>query len=414
VATLTTLSLSLMKTAHLFALILTGSSLFLCPALAGDISSFAALKGKGYHVSDDREHPGVNAGRAFFLEGYVRGVGLLSGTVQTPLRSIPLRSEVIGNAFFAFDGFWDMWTSDSAENLDSMIGIGPFQFTIGSVNDGEQTATINLPSAAFPQTIPTPGLFPGLQLYSGKPPFMWDTPVSYDPTTDLVITWNEFTDGGPNDFIQLAVASMPPSLGAVFVTAGYGQTGAIPASCTSFTIPAGLLSVTNARYTVTLRFIKVSEVDQGSITGATGVSGYFTETEFYVKTGDSSYGQPFPDNLAPYLTDYPKTNDVLNEHLRQVIFTFSESMAPGGRITFSPNVTVTSQNWMSWDRTSFICILAPEFERSAAVNYNLEGFTDLKGNPLPEEQTTGSFKTPAVEYAFRDSYLTSRGTYSSI
>jgi hypothetical protein len=368
---------------------------------SADLSSFAVYKGNGYQQEfvPLNEAPRPSGYRLFVFEPQFLGSSLIEGFLQSPPLDWRIPPTSLGQGYFAQGGLWNSWSSDSAARLNNFWPAGTYSASLESAHDGLQSFSFSFPSDDYPTSIPKVHPFPGFQYYDEAAPMFWATPIPYFPTNVLELSWDEFLDRKPDDFIQIAIGLFEESgVRTVFKTPEYGQPGAIPASATTYTIPASTLP-DNQRFLVFLRFVRVSAVDETSIPGSNGVIGFFTENEFYMRTGTAWYGEPSPDNNPPRLSSISVLTPTRKTSFG---FTFSESIGTEPQVTCS-NALILSQHWNSWQRDYLEVEVFVEYDTE--VTWKLDNVKDLAGNPLREQDTTGTFRTrPAPELYFSRSY----------
>src|SRR5207244_10501443 len=123
-----------------------------------------------------------------------------------------------------------------------------------------------------------------------------------------------------------------------------GATGALNGTATSVVIPANTLAASQS-YSLNLTFAKILNRDTTSYPGATGVSGYFKETQVLAMTGSGGPG-PGPDTNAPTLSyTTPVTNASRVPVNTQVVFAFNEPMETTNSIELRGNITAARFNY---------------------------------------------------------------------
>src|SRR5205085_11969917 len=121
-------------------------------------------------------------------------------------------STTMGQGYFAQGGLWNSWSSDSAAHLNNFWPAGMYSASIESAHNGLQAFSFSLPSDDYPTSIPKVHPFPGFQYYDEAAPMFWATPIPYFPTNVLELSWDEFLDRKPDDFIQIAIGLFEESV----------------------------------------------------------------------------------------------------------------------------------------------------------------------------------------------------------
>src|SRR6185295_9700892 len=110
---------------------------------------------------------------------------------------------------------------------------------------------------------------------------------NYDAMQNLVynayntISWEPFTGGAANDFIQVQIENLRGD--NVWETPDFGENGALDGVATRTILPADALAP-GVIYHGTIRFVKVLSRNSPDYPGAIGTVGYFKRTEFTVRT----------------------------------------------------------------------------------------------------------------------------------
>ena len=265
--------------------------------------------------------------------------------------------------------------------LNSSYASGVYSLAIMAVSDGPKTATLNLTGDSYPNA-PSVSNFPELQLVN--------------PAASLTVTWPAATA----DFIQVKIEDLLGN--GVFKTPEFGQPGALAGSATSVTIPANTLPANpvTPQYFLKLTFVKVTNQDTTSYAGATGVSGYFAETQVFMNVlGGGGPGPEPGDTNAPTLFSSSPENKATRVSVdSQVLFTFSEPMSPTNAIEWSSNVSAGNFTctW-GFGGLALTCVYKTSLPTSSVITWNLTGFKDAAGNPL--KPVSGQFTTSCEEPA---------------
>lgn len=370
---------------YLLALITVAASV-----AGGEVKNFAVYKGVRFYQQQPEGSPHPNANGHFVCELQVGGPGLLSAQVETPGEVIELNPSINGLSPFLTGGLF---------RYGANVGTGEFRFTIQTEPENQETATLTLNGDSYPST-------PKMEL---PPGFLWRDFEShltrlhspYDSQTDLRLEWEEFADREPNDFIQVAVLLWfgTGEVKTVFRTPGFGEPGMLPASATEVTIPGGTLPP-NSRFYTYLRFYRVREINSTGIPGATGISASFSELMMEIRTDTSDYGQPYEDTIAPELQSV-HVEEASQRDWLEVDFYFSESLPIENSrhfVEWSENAgSVQEINTSNGVERRSLRYSLRDYAPGAEITWTLHNVRDWAGNPLPEAQSSGSFRTAPEE-----------------
>lgn len=267
----------------------------------------------------------------------------------------------------------------SQAGLDAAFPNGSFTLALTGRNDGTKSVTLDLAADAYPP-VPTLLQFDALQSVTAGGP--------------LVVTWQAFTGGTVNDFVQLEVRRTTGSgPETVFETAGPDEPGGLNGTTTSVTIPANFLA-SGQSYIGRLLFARIVDLDETSYgQGVPAIGAYFRETTFpIVTTGPVDVDPPHLWSSSPSESDGPASRQ------SGVAFQFSEPMqavqsiqwtgVDGSRFTY---------RW-SEDRQVLFCLYPEPLPPGTQISWQLNrnGFRDVAGNTLPFEPQ-GSFTTSTVD-----------------
>ncbi|MEY2407883.1 MAG: hypothetical protein QOF48_553 [Verrucomicrobiota bacterium] len=164
-----------------------------------------------------------------------------------------------------FDSQWQAKESFSTKSaLDAAVPPGDYQFTIiGS--DGTHTPILTLTGDTYPNT-------PHIA--------NWTALQSADASGDILVTWDAFTGGTTNDFVQFRVED---EMGNGYSSGdGPGTPGSLNGTNTSFVIPAGTL-MAGSNYSGSVLFAR-GNFNATGYPGVQGIAAYFKETRFSLST----------------------------------------------------------------------------------------------------------------------------------
>lgn len=232
------------------------------PARATDVKRFEVLKGVHYYQLS-RGGPQLQTNNAFRFttQVYADVLGdVLGGSVYTPkIPRIDLLPDNDGDPYRFRDKFDDRFT------LENNFPNGAYQLGIRGAHDGDHTMSFSLTGDQYPPA-PMVNNYAGLQI------------LPYNQYN--VISWQPFTGGGGNDFIQMQIEDLQGN--NVWETPDFGESGALDGLATQTILPADTLNP-GAIYIATIRFVKVLYNSSAAYPGAFGGVGYFTRTEFTVR-----------------------------------------------------------------------------------------------------------------------------------
>ncbi|MDB6027342.1 MAG: hypothetical protein JWM68_3565, partial [Verrucomicrobiales bacterium] len=150
--------------------------------------------------------------------------------------------------------------------LDTAFGAGVYTFRMYTSNDGAKTNALTLTADNYPSTPHVSN---------------WSSAQSVDPSAGLLLTWDAFTGGTTNDYIQLSIDDSTNDH-TIFETPEFAEPTHLVGTATSVQIPGGVLSG-NQTYQARLLFAK--RVDSNTnYAGVPGVAVYFRETQFALQT----------------------------------------------------------------------------------------------------------------------------------
>lgn len=357
----------------LFCILLT------VPLFAGDVRGVLVAKDRLYYQHSDA--PPLEADASFGFRTQVEFMppdGILEATVLPPGRfewwlGSDLRPEVLEHADTMFD---------TQGALDADYPEGVYTVAIETLNEGRKEIVLELTGGAYP---------------SGTPPTFLDFESLEAVPADggFVLSWQPFGGAGPGDFVQVEVANFSP-WSMVFHTPDPWDPGAMPASATSVTIPAGTFSPGDLGL-VWLTFGRVMDTEDAQISGARGVAVFTQRTEAYLTVVEGSG----TDTTAPTLAGaQPESGAQHVPTTAAVSFVFSEPMAASQAILWGGGLTDDDFDYAwSTDRLTLVCKPVSALPDNTTITWALNpsgmagGFADLTGNLLPANTCSGEFTT---------------------
>ena len=167
-------------------------------------------------------------------------------------------------------------------SLDATFTNGPYFMMLNCVHDGTRTATNSLTGNSYP-SIPHVSNFTAAQ--------------SVNPALNFTLTWDAFTGGTTNDFIQINISDN--SYSEVFSSANYpGVPGALNGLSNAIVIPAGTL-VAGQSYQAELFFAKLITQNTNAYPGVTGLTFYGRRTDFTLATPAAPPTMSSPARISP-------------------------------------------------------------------------------------------------------------------
>src|SRR4051812_9120930 len=226
-------------------------------AQASDVSSYFVQKGHLYvqrSTATPAEAPNL---KYTFMAGVFGDVSAITSVDGAAPSGFPLSFSAVN------DGYLASQQVDTLNNLSVIFPSGNYLISIDTDNDGFTPVQLMLETSDFPTTVPHVSNYAQAQ--------------SIDPAADFTLTWDAFTDAGPNGEVDFFIEDS----GTII----FGAT----ATDNNVVIPAGLLAPETS-YTAVLRFVKATQTDTSSYPGATGVAGFYNETQFSILTGSGVGG----------------------------------------------------------------------------------------------------------------------------
>ncbi len=230
---------------------------------AADVDSFLITKGQEFRQTNAAAPVQLPGEKPFQAYSSVTPSGpntVLGATLRLPNTS----SLTLTNSG---DGVFEVNPAfTNKAQLDLALGMGIYNFTIQTLNDGTNRPALMLPFDSYP---PTPHIA------------NWPDAQDIEPGFPLTVLWDPFTNGTANDFIVFSIADTNDQ--AVATTPGLLENGALNGTNLSAILAAGVLN-SNQTYNARLLFVKRAAINSTNIPGATGISGYYKQTRFPLKT----------------------------------------------------------------------------------------------------------------------------------
>lgn len=267
--------------------------------------------------------------------------------------------------------------------LDVEYPSGGYTVTLRPDLQTDLQAQIQVPSGSFP-----------------APVYLTNYAVlqSIDPEQQLNLSLSDSGLIGDEDTIQVILSDGATVL---FHTPAPGFDGALAASTTSVSIPAGTL-YPGGEFTLSLINHDVTTVDTAQIPGTTGTAAIITVTRIRFETT----GSYLPDTDPPLVIHAdPAIGATGVDPDTTVTFHFNEPMAPGVSIAWEPAFAdgEFSYDW-SEDGRVLTCALNGGFPLGQEIRWTLNPtaensqMADLLGNRIPTGLVTGSFTTASATY----------------
>lgn len=229
----------------------------------------------GYYVSKAQEFVQEGAGAPvlntddlpYLFVAHVEERESVDGTVLDSTIKIPGSLEDPPDLFQDGAGGWDYSEEfDTKSELDALYKSGKYTFAIDTFNQGLKSPAVTLPTDAYPVT-------PHIS--------NWADAQMIDATAAFTLTWDAFTGGTTDDFIQVSIGD---DLSApVFETPDFWEANALNGTARSVVIPAGTF-IPGEIQTVRLLFANTSTIDRTTYKGAIGTAAYSKFTTFSVST----------------------------------------------------------------------------------------------------------------------------------
>jgi hypothetical protein len=243
--------------------------------LTPDVSTYAVLKGR-FLSQTNTAAPQPQSDSPFIFMAQVNESSsgtVIDASVQPPGGDPQsLFEDLLYRRFMAAAMF------STSNEMNAACPDGNYTLTITGNSDAVRFPTLNLVGSDYP-----------------NPPRVsnWTSAQSVIPANPFNLTWDAFSGGTTNDFIQMAIYNLGG--GVVFQTPDFGFSGALKGTNTDLTIPAGTL-VAGVNYEAALTFAKRTDVNLSDYPGTLGFAGYFTQTRFTMDTAAAdSVGDGIPD-----------------------------------------------------------------------------------------------------------------------
>jgi hypothetical protein len=228
---------------------------------SGLYSQFTVVEGAQYIQTNDTPVP--NGKNVWVFEAVIDlSTNLSAGlaTVNVPSRGIQTMRRISPQQFLV------ALATNSVANMLNAYPQGTYQFAISN-----KTWSVSLPVGTALPNIPTLSNYTNAQ--------------NIDPSKDFMLLWAPLTTGNSTDQI---IADVRDTNGVdILRTARYGCAGDLEGTASGFMIPANALS-SNQNYTVSLTFVKISELDTNSLPNTELLSGTEILTIIHISTGASS------------------------------------------------------------------------------------------------------------------------------
>src|SRR5438552_7000549 len=231
-------------------------------ARGADVTFYAVAKDEGFDQSGaGAPTPKGNPFRFNAIVGLATANSVSSATVRM-LPSGPIYPLVAGPDSFEFQAKFL-----TLADLNAAAPNGTYQMVINGVHDGAHTISLTLNGDAYPSTNPQISNFTAAQ--------------TINPAAAFTLTWDAFSGGTANDFVQLVVAD---TFGDTLLkTPDPGQAGVLSGTATSVVIPANTLPVSTP-LRGQLLFARAVAVDLTTYPGVTGFASYYKFTQFSLAT----------------------------------------------------------------------------------------------------------------------------------
>lgn len=251
-----------------------------------DVDYFGAVKGQSFNQTSAAAP--VSSGYSFqaFIDSHFAGT-VLSATVQLPsgggTQTLPPENDFSLGADYA-----------TQAAMDAAYPNGNYTMTINTADDGNRVAVLNTSLNTYPATTPRVSNFSVAQAINSG--------------TDFRLTWDAFSGGTTNDFIQVQIDDPFQTDSHLFETGQPGEPNALNGTNVFCVIPAGTLPGGQS-YNLTLLYGKLNRTN--SYTNVVGFGGYFKQTQCPVTTADINFygvvkGQVYlqTNASAPVLQEY--------------------------------------------------------------------------------------------------------------
>jgi hypothetical protein len=234
---------------------------------AVDVKTYVVDKGIQYfQTSTAAPTPDDKNGASFEASVKSSGSNLVaSASIQLPTGGVaPLLQD--GSDEFKLKKKYNKQSS-----LDANFPNGSYTFALTTAHDSAKTLNLSLVGDLYPAQAPRLNDFPATQ--------------AIDAGSYFRFTWDAWSAGGPNDFVQLHIEDSQGE--KVWETPDFGESGALDGRATSVLIPPRTLAAGQS-YQANLEFAKASQRDASSYPGAIGAAFYYKRTKFMIQTAASA------------------------------------------------------------------------------------------------------------------------------
>ncbi|MEY2408185.1 MAG: hypothetical protein QOF48_855 [Verrucomicrobiota bacterium] len=338
---------------------------------AADVGYYGVAKGALF-TQTNAGAPQLHLGYPFQFQATVAPVtnGLLGATGHVSFSSFLLGPRFAGAPFTFTD------RHPTLDQLDLYYPDGTFAISMATAHEGIRSGSIVLAGDDYPNP-------PVITSYAQA--------QAINPSNDYTLRWSGFTGGTTNDFVFVQIDS---GNGAVFRTSQIpGAAGALNGTNTSVVISSNILAPGRA-FLGRVVFMKVASSNLTAYPGVPGVSGYFTQTDFYLATtgvGDATPPRVVSMSPAPGATNVPVN--------APVILTFNEPMTASLSLFVSGSGSLAGSGLLwSPDGLTFVIQPAGKWPTNTVLGFVFNPsdgqmvMSDASRNPL-EMETTLQFTT---------------------
>lgn len=233
-----------------------------------DVAAYYVTKAQEFEQSGP-DAPVLSEDVPFFFAAFVEEREEDGFTVNEATVTPPTNVEFNGpqELFPDDEGGWDFFVDfETKAELDATFKSGKYTFAIDTVNQGLKSPAVTLSSDAYPVT-------PQIS--------NWVDAQLIDAASDFTLTWNTFTGGTTDDFIQVSIVNAFDE--TIFETPGFWETNPLRGTSRSVVIPAGTLEP-GAEYFATLLFANAGTLNRTTYKNAIGTTAYSKLTNFTLQT----------------------------------------------------------------------------------------------------------------------------------
>jgi len=252
------------------------------------------------------------------VKSYQPGI-LTTGAVVMPSGASVASRSLVMQADLLTLAFADVATA--ATNLDTTYGLGNYTLLFKTPHDGAQSVTVGLQSVSnAPVEVPHFLNIEALQAINAG--------------QDVVVSWDPWTNGGPQDYVQLRVKDQLGN--TAYETPDLGKVGWLNGTCSNATIKAGHL-VPGQTYGVNLFF------KRSPVVNVTEYSGVLVQGDYYART--KSTIQTLPSDAVAYTITkglvYSQTSNGAPVLLPTNAYVFDSIVKASAATSLASAVTVT-------------------------------------------------------------------------